>query len=198
MNSTNIKNWFLALGIGIIFVLFINFGVQTFSPEPQYEDFCDSRPRPIREPFLIENDCDALNVPAGFQDECFASGGFVQTEYGTDGCPVTYSCDTCNQSFQDARSDYRQNIFFILVILGILALVSGMIITEVAVSSGFLLGGILTVIVATLRTWSDIGDILRFLLLGLVLALLVFIGLIKNPLQRNHAKKPLLRKKQRR
>ncbi len=184
MNTSNIKNWFLAIGIGIIFVLFVFYGVQTFYPGPEYEDFCGERPF-----FPVNKEvCEPLDVDPVFQEQCFSSGGMLDYEYDAEGCQQSVSCNTCSADFDTQRDNYNKNIFFIFVIVGIAVLIGGMFVAEVSVSSGLLLGGILTIIIGTLRSWSEIGDILRFLLLGLVLVLLIFIGMRKNPLQRNKSK----------
>ena len=42
---TNIKKWTIAIAIAIVFNLFVNYGVATFSPGPEFSDFCGDGPR---------------------------------------------------------------------------------------------------------------------------------------------------------
>ena len=51
-----------------------------------------------------------------------------------------------------------------------------MILKLETVSSGIMGGGVLTIIYGTLRYWGEMSDIIRWILLGVVLALLIWIG----------------------
>ena len=45
-----------------------------------------------------------------------------------------------------------------------------------SVSSGIMSGGILTIIYGTIRYWSDLPDYGRFIILGLTLIILIWLG----------------------
>ena len=68
----------------------------------------------------------------------------------------------------------------ILVILGVVSLVAGFFISaSSAVSLGLSLGGILALIVGSVRYWSDMNDYLRFGVLSVALAILIWVGVKK-------------------
>ncbi len=149
-----IKKWALAIGIAIVFNLFENYGIATFSDEPAYSDFCEETfyPRPAK---LDEN--------------------ITQAEFEA----LNEKQKQCNEAYNEARKVYDGNVFIILVVLGVIAVLAGVFIQVQAVASGFLFGGILSVMIGTLRNWSHLADVWRFVILGLVLALLVWIGFKK-------------------
>ncbi|MBU2263298.1 hypothetical protein KJ750_01400, partial [Patescibacteria group bacterium] len=48
-----------------------------------------------------------------------------------------------------------------------------------AVALGFSFGGILSLIIGTIRYWSGMDDYLRFIILGVALAILIWMGIKK-------------------
>jgi peptidoglycan/LPS O-acetylase OafA/YrhL len=96
--------------------------------------------------------------------------------------PVGY-CDvnfTCQKNFTSANDVYNRNVFVALVILGVLSLIAGFFIRKsVAVSLGLSLGGVVALVVASVRYWSDMNDYLRVAVLAVALIILVIIGLKK-------------------
>ena len=85
--------------------------------------------------------------------------------------------DTCWDEFDIARQPYERNVFIITLILGLAAvIVGGLFLTVESVGSGIMGGGVLTLIYGILRYWGDMSKYLRFAVLGLVLAILIWIG----------------------
>jgi hypothetical protein len=67
-----------------------------------------------------------------------------------------------------------------LVILGVLSLITGFFIRKsAAVSLGLSLGGVLALVVGSVRYWSDMNDYLRVAVLAVALVILVVIGVKK-------------------
>ena len=72
---------------------------------------------------------------------------------------------------------YNRNVFIILEIAGLIAFLLGLFaINAKAVSNGFLGGGVLSLIIGTVRYWSGMDDYLRFGILGIALAILIWVG----------------------
>ncbi len=179
-NFGSIKKWALAISIAIVFNLFINYGIATFYKAPEYEDFCNVssypvKPVPIGVPYK-ENNCTDLVVSDNLSSECASTRGIIQFKYNATGCPVDAYCDTCNARFEDSRNSYDSNIFFVLVVIGVAALIGGLLVSLQSVGTGFLFGGIISIIIGTIRNWSNLTDVIRFLLLGLILLILIFVG----------------------
>ena len=175
--------WILVAGLVIVINLFFAYAIDVFYKEPKFENFCkNEQVRP-----LVKT-----------QDECITKGGqWTETppreaymiEKGVsvpvtsvDG-EITGYCNeyfTCQKSYEDARGVYTRNVFVILVLLGV-ALVIGsyFISTYGAVSLGFALAGVVSLIIGTTRYWSDMDDRLRVVVLGLALVALVWYGVKK-------------------
>ena len=157
MNKQNwLRKWALAIGIAIIFNLFVNYGVATFYKEPKWEDFC---PRYGPTPVRLDN-----QSPADYNKE---AQKFDEKQ------------QACSKAFEGVKAVYDGNVFIVLVVIGVLAVLLGIYTKVEAVSTGFLFGGILSVIIGSIRNWSHLTDVWKFILLGLVLAMLVWIGLKK-------------------
>jgi hypothetical protein len=89
--------------------------------------------------------------------------------------------DNCYDELRDARDKYNRNVFIITSVIGIIVLLGTVtIIKKNVVSTGLFLGAILTIIYGTIRYWNGLGDYLRFILLGLILGILIWLGYKKT------------------
>ena len=60
-----VKKWVMAAAIAIVFNLFVNYGIATFYPGPEYSDFCQEQPR-LR-PTIERQDCEAVQISEELQ-----------------------------------------------------------------------------------------------------------------------------------
>jgi hypothetical protein len=167
-SKTNVKEKLITIAIAIILAMFIFFGINTFYKSPEWDDMCED----IRSS-VTETDCET-------------NGG----EWKSHERPVpvkpegnqTYESGFCECSvYDDARDVYAKNFFIIALVLGLAAVLAGAVVIKLpSVASGVLAGGILTLIVGIMRYWGDLQDVLRFLLLGAVLAILIAIAYKKK------------------
>lgn len=180
MNNKNILKWALIIGIIIVLNLFFHFATKLVYSEPKFEDFCQTK---------------QVNIQPEGEKACIAAGGAwngnpnekVPTPVNLNGeiKPVVASgyCDTyftCQKNFNTARDLYNRNIFLVLVGLGVTSIIIGLALaTNPVISVGLSYGGILSFIVGTIRYWSAMDDYLRVIVLGLALAVLVWLGLKK-------------------
>ncbi len=149
----------LALAIMIVFNLFVNVGIYTFYKGPEYDDYCAAVVAPDKE-IKTEARCAELN-------------GSWQGSY----CDLYKSC---NDQFQSVESVYNRNVFIVLVVIGTVALIAGLFLQQVsAVANGFMFGGIISIFIGTVRYWSNMDEYLRFAILGIVLAILIWLGVSK-------------------
>lgn len=171
-----VLKWILVAAIVIVLNLFFVNAIRLALEEPQYDDFCAPR---------------QVTIQPDAQDACVGAGG-AWTDYGKPAKPRPVPapdfeepagyCDldfTCRQEYEDARTVYNRNVFVALVVLGVFALVAGFFIAADAVSLGFSLGGVLALIIASIRYWSDMNDVLRVVVLAVALAALVWLGIKK-------------------
>ncbi|MFH1275677.1 MAG: hypothetical protein ABIH82_01045 [Candidatus Woesearchaeota archaeon] len=175
----NIKRGLITIAIAIIFALFIGYGIEVFHDSPNMEKFCP-------------NVYDILN-----QEECEVAEGVWRPETQVNSIeniegepirakPVTGYCNTkstCYEDFSVIMSQHDKVVFIVAAIFGLLAIIAGIIITVEGVNNGFIAGGILLILYGTIRYWQHANDILKFILLGLVLAVLVWLGYKKLDLK---------------
>ncbi|MFH1956162.1 MAG: hypothetical protein ABIJ28_00735 [Patescibacteria group bacterium] len=177
MKNINFKKLVIVLSIIIVLNLFFNYGIKTFYDGPKFEDFC-TKDLTSRQ-YTTQQDCESVG---GFwtSNPDFAKPAPMPdtTDPKIAGwCDIYYQCQ---QEFDDVRSVYNRNVFLILIALGIISIVLGFVISQSeAVALGFSFGGILSLIIGTIRFWSDMDDYLRFVILGLALAILIWIGIKK-------------------
>lgn len=157
------KSVILAVSIAIVLALFIGISIETFYPTPNYDDYCGERAIPVR----LEQT----------QEYCKSQGGKWYADSGPKGegyCDYDYYC---RQELEDARENHGKFVFIISVIFGFIALLIGWLaLKKEAVSSGIMGGGAMMVIYGIIRYWSYAQDYLRIMILGAILAILIFIG----------------------
>ena len=187
-----IKETILGFSIAIIFVFFVVFGIKAFYKEPKYEDFCSrgtlidvvysedyhgSYPYPARFKEPSENICaKAITEYDKFRKTCADKKADVLYEYDGNGCQVAKECTFCQQDYNKARNIYFRNVFIISGIVGIIVIIIGAVLHLTSVSSGLFGGGVLTIIYGTMNYWSELADWARFIILGIALIVLIYLG----------------------
>ena len=181
-----IKEVILGISITILFVLFVVFGIRAFYKEPKYDDFCNSTmfierayPYPIKEPYREINQslCYKIEVKNyDFEQDCYGKKGQVIYAPDENGCRVAKECNFCNKNFDDVRNIYNKYVFIVSGIVGIIAVIIGAILHLPSVSTGLFGGGVITIIYGTIRYWSELADWARFIIIGIALGVLIYLG----------------------
>tara|TARA_Y100000310_G_scaffold345853_1_gene471440 strand:- start:24769 stop:25314 length:546 start_codon:yes stop_codon:yes gene_type:complete len=167
----------LAVAIAIVFAFFVGFGIASFYREPKYDDFCDEEffPKPYPRTVVETTECPYTEPDDELKAQCKDKGD-ISANYDEDGCVESYYCETCRKEYEDVRENYNRNVFIVATGIGIIVLIIGFALKMASVSSGLMGGGILTIIYGTMRYWSDLPDIGRFIILGITLAILIWLG----------------------
>lgn len=184
----NLRKWILALAIAIVFNFFINYGVSLFYPQPQYNDFCGAQGIDGRYPVPAkaipletqQTACQTVAPSTELQNSCNDQKGYISYKYNATGCPTEAYCELCQKQFDEINQARNSNVFIVLLVAGILAMVLGLTLRADAVSSGFLLGGLLSLIIAAVRTWGQLQNIFKLAIIGAVLILLIWLGYKKT------------------
>ncbi len=169
----------LGFAIGVIFTLFIFYGIRTFYVEPDWNKMCSGRgpyaaPYPLKEPGAInQTQCDSVY---GTIDQLSCEPQYRTTIYNSTLDCFAPICNECQMQYDTAREKYDSDIFIISIISGGLALIIGVALGVEAVGSGLMFGGVLTIFVGVVRNWGHLGNWFKFLILGVVLAGLIWIG----------------------
>jgi hypothetical protein len=165
--------WSLALAIVIVLNLLFYYGIAFVYPEPKFEKFC-----PVRtETYTDANSC----VMSGGQWSNYPLAPTEITKAVKNGDAIGY-CDpnfTCNTQFTDAHSTYNRNAFAVLIILGIVSILIGVFIANEALSLGLMGGGLLALVIASFRYWSDADNWMRVVILVIALGVLIWITIKK-------------------
>lgn len=165
----SIAKSFLAVGISIMFVLFIGYAVFVFYEPPkklQLEDtnciqeYNCTKYFPTRENLSIEKEI----YPNKKVNQCWEE---------------QRNClDLARES--SPRFKNKRISFFILILVGLSAIILGIFLSKMeGIGSGFIGGGILTMIWALIYTseyWSSISRYFKLFILGLTLFLMIYFG----------------------
>jgi hypothetical protein len=158
-NKSNARIALLAFAIAVVALLFIIYGINTFYKQPDMNTLCGTVEYRVIVESCPENDVD-----------CFCDTKENRCEKTN---PVYLEC---MNNYENARENYNLTIFIIMSILGALMVIGSFFIPNNTVSFGIMGGGILSILVGVLRNWSNVQDWMRFLLLGIILVALVWIG----------------------
>ena len=157
------KQKLLALAIAIVLVTFIAVGIDTFYKQP-------------------ENKCyDELSRPKAFISNCELlqeqnkTGCFIQQQIYYENQSIEQQ--KCYEAFQPIDNSYRRNVFIILTVIGVASLVIGLLVKNLyALSFGLMLGGLINIIYGIIRYWAQMNEYLRFIILGVLLAILIWVS----------------------
>ncbi len=179
----NMKNLVLGIGIIIIFGLVLWQGIEAFYPSPQYDDFCLSLSRAY-EPAILNPtvNCSRTQALMDQENQCYAQKGNPVYNYDTNGCQSSVKeCDTCNEEFNTAQDKHAKKVFYIALIVGLIALIVGYsILTIEPVGSTLIGSGIWSFFWGTVVNWRNLSSIWRFLLLLVALILIIYIAIRLN------------------
>ena len=168
MNADLNKYKKLALSLAMVVVLnvFFNVGLETFYPAPDYNDYCPSAPMEK----LYEN-----------QNACTEAGGIWQQPQAVGALGYCDLFTKCNEEWTAANEPYNRNAFITLTGLGVATLMLGLLVGSLpmAVANGLLYGGVISILIGTIRYWTLMDDYLRFIVSGVALLLLVLVGVKK-------------------
>jgi len=146
------KNVILGIGIFIVFMLMLGYGVEAFYPQPDYEDYCDES---LRAPFLL-NEERAVAIDKG-------------------------EFDACRGEYDDARAAWERVVFFIAFAVGIITLIVGYsILSMEPVGSALIASGIGSIFYGSVTNWRNFTDVWRFLMLVIALIFLIWLALRLN------------------
>jgi uncharacterized membrane protein YidH (DUF202 family) len=180
----NLKEKILAIAIAIIFVMFIAYGMNTFLEEPEEQDFCKDIPYEVE----VE-ECDVaemdMKVPRPYYGDEFEEDYCWERKFNCDekgeNCESRYyennpAYKECRDAYEDARNNYDMMLFIIAGIIGISIIILSVFLKLESVGSGLMGGGVLTIIYGTIRYWGRMEDYIRFIVLGVVLFVLIWLG----------------------
>ncbi len=160
----------IIVAIIIVMNLLFNYGVSLVFKEPVYNDFI--KPSQILEPITTKAKC--IDVGGQWSENATpVSKGKTEVEGY---CNENY---TKQLNYENARKVYEKKVFITLVILGVLSLASAGFIAISVLSIAFAWGGVLSLIIASIRYWSQADNLAKVVILALALGLLIWLAIKK-------------------
>jgi hypothetical protein len=170
---SSIIKWSLIIGIVIVINMFFNYAISMVYNTPKYDEYC-------KQEQVINEITD--------QESCLAQGGQWNANYY--GKPIRVDeivpagyCNTqytCNNEYMAVRKIYDRNVFVTLTTSGII-----LVALSFALSFNWILsvsasmGGILSIIIASIRYWSEADNWLRVIILFIALCVLIYFAVRK-------------------
>ncbi|MFH1402583.1 MAG: hypothetical protein ABIG87_03105 [Patescibacteria group bacterium] len=186
MSTKQILKWPLIVGIVIVLNLFFLYAIKVAYPKPEYNDFC------VKEQVIkkIVTQAECLEVGRQWNENVSMKERVTLIEPTGEIRPDLVVADDeygycnqqfiCSQQFDTAREDYERNVFIALIIFGVVSVVIGfMTMGKEVVSIALSLGGVLSFIIASVRYWQYASDWLHLAILGVALAVLIYLGIKK-------------------
>ena len=156
----DIKQKLIAVAIAIVLVAFIAVGIETFYKSPVNNCYKEAMPKTFG--------CEVLQEPN--RTSCFIE---QQTFYDNQ----SRINQKCFDEFQPIDNKYKRNVFIILSILGVLSVIIGLFLKTVpAVYLGLMIGGLVNILEGIIRYWSQMNEYFRFIILGALLVILIWIS----------------------
>ena len=119
----------------------------------------------------------SLAYKAPQYDNFVTQGQIMPTDSNDDVSQAVYQQQQNN--FDSAQENYDRNVFIILVILGVAALIFGGVISNEILAPAFSWGGVFSLVIASGRYWSDANDLFKVIILALALILLIWFAIKK-------------------
>lgn len=184
----SLKKLGLGLAIVIVFNMFVNYGINAFYEAPKYEDFCSSER--LKKPLNTRESCEGIgglwSETSSYDTKRYYDSNGVEKPIATtpiieiQGQQPTGSCDqdfTCRKDYDREMSVYSRNVFVVWVIVGVIAIVGSFFFTAVsALSTSFMFAGIISLLIGNTEYWWAMQDYLRFVILGIALSVLIYVG----------------------
>lgn len=193
--------------IVIIFVVAILFSVLVFAvieavyPAPKTEDYCKNQYMAYPQKIAVAPiSCNSVNVSAGETASCDAKHGYIEYEYDSLGCAISYKCNTCDYEYRQADAQHSRYVFYISAILALIAIFIGLYLPAAEnslnewVGTGFMLGGAFALFFGTAISYTSLDRYLRPVVIFLELVLVLFISYRKIGNLRKETKKEEIKK----
>ena len=137
-------NFAIAMGIAILLPMLVFYGVKTFSPAPDWEDYHTRQ---------LYEEPPAEKITPGEKAEMARQQEEAAAKYNT------------------AQKLHQMHLFFTAVPVGLLAVIVGTFIRVPALGPGMVFGGVFTLVEGYLFNWQELSDPIKFV--SLLIALIV-------------------------
>jgi len=183
----DIRKIIIFIVVAVLFAFFVNALIEAMYPSPKYEDYCKNNQYASTPAMKIAVDqnrtCASFDQPNQSElDRCFAAQGMADYNYDAYGCPTKYDCNMCQKNYDDADKQHNMFVFLISAVLGLIAIAVGLYLPVARdtltewIASGFMLGGLITLFVGTIRYYPGMERYVRPIVLLLEIILVIYIA----------------------
>lgn len=128
--------------------MFCAYGVNLLYDAPEYDNYCDDRP------YIVDKNLTQQEINE-------------KNQYYKE----------CQEEYELKNENYSKNLFIISLVFSLIIItISTFVINVSSVSGGLMLGSLFFIIYGTGRYWRYMNDWIRFILLGVVLIILIYLG----------------------
>ncbi len=162
----------IIIAIVIVMNLFFNYGVSLVYNEPVMDFY--SKPAQVIEAITTKEKC--ISVGGQWSENAYPNPDMKGKTEVQGYCNENY---TKQLNYDNARKVYEKKVFITLVVLGIVSLVSGGFIAISVLSIAFAWGGVLSLVIASVRYWSQADNLAKVVILALALGILIWLAIKK-------------------
>jgi hypothetical protein len=174
----DIRKYGIAIAIAIVTAIFIYSVADAVAPQAEWED-CGGYPKYYAERGVPATNCSAVPADRAAEQACIDQEHNYQPVYDEYGCIESYECSACQKENQDRQERHSMVLFYVAVILGIVAIIVGFMLPLGSVHEwvglGFIIGGVISMFIGTVQYWGELSRLARPIVIGLELAVLLFI-----------------------
>ena len=165
----------IIIAIVIVMNLFFNYVVSLVYSEPAYDQF-------VKTTQVVEN--------ISTKEKCLAIGGQwnendyqnIQPITPVEKSTVKGYCDqnyTNQKNYEAAIKIYDRNVFITLVSVGVVVIVIGVFINMSILAISFVWGGVLSLVIASIRYWGSADKLVKVIILAIALVTLIWLAIKK-------------------
>ena len=174
----NAKNVIVSIAIAVLLAFFVGYGIEVFDPIPNAEHCYNAYEYRL---YDLHSEAECLQAGGNYVKEPFAEpivepgkpDIIIPEDVGR--CVPDYEAQQrCYTEYEASKQKHDVVVFIVGVVFGILAILYGILLKTSAIGSGVLFGGLILIIYGTVRYWRYADNILKFILLGIALAALVW------------------------
>lgn len=162
----------IIIAIVIVMNMFFNYAVSLVYKEPVMDNYI--KPAQVIEAITTKDKC--IGVGGQWSENVIPSP-IEKGKTQIDGyCNENY---TNQLNYDAARKVYEKKVFITLISLGVISLIAGGFISISILSIAFAWGGVLSLIIASMRYWSQADNLAKVVILAIALGILIWLAVKK-------------------
>jgi len=162
----------IIIAIVIVMNLFFNYAVSLVYKEPVMDSYI--KPTQVVEAITTKEKC--ISVGGQWSENVYPNPDLKGKTEVQGYCNENY---TKQLNYDASRKVYEKKVFITLIILGIISLIAGGFIAISILSIAFAWGGVLSLIIASVRYWSQADNLAKVVILALALGILIWLAIKK-------------------